>query len=92
MTAMPSPPPNPEALVKALLRKARENQPKQPLAVRDRALRVAASAAVSLPVLTIATRDRVETEMLARRRADMNRLVSEQHAANVAASPEGLDG
>lgn len=84
--------PDPVALVKGLLRASKPKREEIPFETKDRAMKAAALSGVSLATTTIVTRDRVEAEMGARRRADMNRMVSDQVAANAAASPETLDG
>lgn len=86
-TQMQMPAPTPEQIVKFLWDK---NRPRDPVTHQDRkdTLRFVTKATTSLPTLTIATRDRVEAEMLARARADENRKGYDQVAA---VSPSGLD-
>lgn len=60
------------------------------LQAKNRGLRAAVLASPSMPVLTIATRDAVEEEMKARRRADFLRMEADARAAE-AVSLEALD-
>ena len=85
-TSMPVP--IPEQVVSFLWNKFR---PRTPVTFQDRVgvLRLVLNATTSLPVLTIATRDWVESEILARRRASENLTTYEQ---SVAVSPEHIDG
>ncbi len=82
-------PPSPDEIVRReRTRIARLNYSKTPLAHKIHALKVACKVGVSLPVMTIATRDRIEAEMKARRQADLNRA---ELVGNVTVSPEPLD-
>lgn len=63
---------DPDAIVRAM-RRAIARKERQPMGAVSAALKAAASSSISLPTLAICSRDRVEAEMLARRRADENR-------------------
>ena len=82
--------PTPEMIGEMLFRKSKS--PHNPtFREKCRAMKAVGHFMVSLPTLTIATRDRIEQEMLARQRADQNRAGYEIAAAS-ALSPETLDG
>lgn len=78
--------PNPQQIAAALFRASKPKN--DPLSFRDRVdtLAYVTKATTSLPVITIATRDRVEVEMVGRRQAQQNfvDMVSDT-------SPEPLD-
>lgn len=75
-----------------VMRLHRLSSAKPNLQDKDKALKYICRATTSLPVVTIATRDRVEAEMLARRRADLNRASVEQNLESGASiSPGPLD-
>lgn len=80
----------PEHLVKHLLQRSREAEPRPTIGQKSKAMKVVCNATASLPTLTIATRDRVEELMLARRRADEHRLAYVEGAVDTV-SPETLD-
>lgn len=72
------------------------SKPKQdPPSLQDKnlALKYICNGTTSLPTITIATRDRIEAEMLARRKAEFNRLAMEMTVddATSPVSPDTLD-
>lgn len=73
----------------ALLRRLANSQ--NDMDSKNRALKAITRASISLPVLTIATSERVRLEIEAKRRADAN--LAEYHAVsgNIAAPPSGYD-
>ena len=80
----------PEMIVKALMQRAREQDPRPSIGDKSKAMKVVCEATSSLPVLTIATRDRVEELMAARRRADEHRAAYVEGLVDTV-SPETLD-
>lgn len=60
---------------------------------KNLALKYICNATTSLPTITIATRDRIEAEMIARRRAEFNRLAMDMslEGVNADVSPGALD-
>lgn len=85
----------PEQIATMLYRRFCREPARHDMASKKAAMGVVLAATVSLPVLTIATRDRIEAEMKARRQADLNRAEAELAAALMVGSsisPETLDG
>lgn len=58
------------------------------MAEKSAAMKVATATSTSWPVITISTRDRIEEEMKARGRADLNRAILD---ATPPTSPDVLD-
>lgn len=81
--------PSPQMIVETL---HKQSKVKQLVSFKDKldSIRYITKATVSLPVLTIATRDGIEAELLARRRATDN-LHAYETVAAAALSPETLD-
>lgn len=88
---------DPETRIRLMRRKAAADANPATMAGKSAAMKAAALSSISLPTLTIVTRERVEDEMLARRRADLYRAAADQRVAGEVeakhtGSPEHLDG
>lgn len=86
----------PQLRVQALYKAFCAEPAQKDLITKRKAMGIVLAASSSLPVVTIATRDRIELEMKARRQADLNRAEAELAVARASAetqiSPEHLDG
>lgn len=90
MRTLSIPRPTPEQIVSHLFRKMRRDEVHPDLLDKSKAMRAVTRASVSLPVVTIATRDHVEAEMQARASADRN-LTEYYGSVGASLSPETLD-